>query len=72
MVTGLRLTILCENTVGVPNGVTGEWGLSILLEVPGITVLLDTGAGGALVPNARTLGHSLNKVDQVRTQPRAL
>lgn len=65
MVTGLRLTILCENTVGVPNGVTGEWGLSILLEVPGITVLLDTGAGGALVPNAWTLGHSLNKVDQV-------
>lgn len=65
MITDLKITILYENTVGVPIGVTGEWGSSILLEVPGLTLLFDTGADGALVPNARALGIDLAAVDLV-------
>ncbi|MDQ7790682.1 MAG: MBL fold metallo-hydrolase [Clostridia bacterium] len=65
MITDLKITILCENTVGVPIGVTGEWGSSILLEVPELTLLFDTGADGALVPNARALGIDLATVDLV-------
>ncbi|MDI6709890.1 MAG: MBL fold metallo-hydrolase [Bacillota bacterium] len=63
--TSMKVTMVCENTVGTPAGLTGEWGLGMLVEIPGLTVLFDTGAQGALVPNARTLGIDLDRVDVV-------
>jgi len=63
LITSLKVTVVCENTVGTPADITGEWGLALLVEVPGLAVLFDTGARGALVPNARALGIDLDRVD---------
>ncbi|KUO51629.1 MAG: MBL fold metallo-hydrolase [Desulfitibacter sp. BRH_c19] len=61
----LKITVLVENTVGISIGLVGEWGLSFLIEIEGKTILFDTGATGAIVPNARTLGINLEDVDLV-------
>jgi 7,8-dihydropterin-6-yl-methyl-4-(beta-D-ribofuranosyl)aminobenzene 5'-phosphate synthase len=50
-----RIRILCENTAG-GRGLLGEHGLSMWIEIGESRVLLDTGAGGTLLPNARCLG----------------
>jgi len=60
----LRLTTLCENTAG-KLGFTGEWGLSILVEYKGMTILLDTGLSDSIVSNSRCAKVNLNKVDKV-------
>ncbi|MBM4444043.1 MAG: MBL fold metallo-hydrolase [Chloroflexi bacterium] len=52
-----RLTTLSDNTVsGRPRGLLAEWGLSILMETEGITVLLDAGASVSAVHNGDILG----------------
>ena len=38
----VKISTLCENTAGIGDFL-GEWGLSILVETPEATVLLDTG-----------------------------
>jgi 7,8-dihydropterin-6-yl-methyl-4-(beta-D-ribofuranosyl)aminobenzene 5'-phosphate synthase len=43
----------------------GEWGLSILVEADGLNILLDTGAGSAVVSNADRLGIDLKKIDKI-------
>lgn len=58
----LKLTVLCENTVGVPHGIVGEWGLSIFIEVNGKKILFDTGERGNLLNNATVLGIDLKSV----------
>lgn len=60
----MRLITLCENTAGAP-GVAGEWGLAILVEMNGLSVLLDTGGSDAIVRNAQVLGVDLRKIDKV-------
>lgn len=60
----IRFTTLCENTVGSP-GLTGEWGLSILVEVDDDKILFDTGAESAAVKNADLLGIDLSDVSTV-------
>lgn len=60
----LRLTTLCENTAG-RLGFSGEWGLSILIEYQGKTVLLDTGLSNAIIPNSICADIDLNNIDQV-------
>jgi 7,8-dihydropterin-6-yl-methyl-4-(beta-D-ribofuranosyl)aminobenzene 5'-phosphate synthase len=60
----LTLTTLCENTAGKP-GFTAEWGLSILVQVDGMTVLFDTGANFAAVRNADKLRVNLRAVDTI-------
>lgn len=60
----VRLTTLCDNTVGA-SGLTGEWGLSILAEFRGEKVLLDAGFGDAVVKNADLIGVDLGGVDQI-------
>lgn len=65
MLKSLKITVLSENTVGFPIGLIGEWGLSFLIEIEEKTILFDTGASGAIVPNARILGIDLEKVDLV-------
>lgn len=58
----LKITVLSENTVGLPKGIVGEWGLSLLVEAGNNIVLFDTGAGGQLVANAAALGVDLQRV----------
>lgn len=60
----LVLNTLCENTAGTI-GISGEWGLSIMVEAGGNAVLLDTGYNGKLVENAGICGVDLRKVDKV-------
>ncbi|MEW6426098.1 MAG: MBL fold metallo-hydrolase [Bacillota bacterium] len=59
----LKITVLSENTVGAPAGLTGEWGLAMLVEWAGKKILFDTGERGALVENAAALGVDLQSVD---------
>jgi len=61
----VRLTFLCENYVLQGKGLIGEHGLSLLVEREGRYILFDTGQGLGLVPNARTLGVDLSRVEGV-------
>lgn len=45
------------------NDLAGEWGLSILIEINGNRILLDTGTTGNFANNAGALGIDLSKVD---------
>lgn len=63
MLDELKITVLSENTVGVPMGLTGEWGLAMLVETAGMKILFDTGEKGGLLNNAATLGIELKSVD---------
>lgn len=60
-----RITILCENTVGVPFGVIGEHGFACFVETDHGHYLFDTGQGQGLVANARILGKDLRSVAAV-------
>ncbi|OPY58091.1 MAG: Metallo-beta-lactamase superfamily protein [Pelotomaculum sp. PtaU1.Bin035] len=59
----LKLAVLSENTVGIPLGIVGEWGLSILIEVSGMKILFDTGERGNLLGNSVVMGTDLKLVD---------
>ncbi|HIE11838.1 MAG TPA: MBL fold metallo-hydrolase [Desulfotomaculum sp.] len=63
--TGLKITVLSENTVGAPLGLVGEWGLALLVETPDAKLLFDTGEQGFAVANAAALGIDLKTVDAV-------
>ncbi len=58
----LRLTVVVENTVGMPflpgvtPGMLGEHGFALLIDTPQGRWLYDTGRGKSLVPNLATLG----------------
>jgi 7,8-dihydropterin-6-yl-methyl-4-(beta-D-ribofuranosyl)aminobenzene 5'-phosphate synthase len=60
----VRLTTLCENTAGI-FGFTGEWGLSILVQFDGETVLLDTGLSKSIVHNATMANVNLKNIKKV-------
>ncbi len=60
----LRITTLSENTA-MPGDFLGEWGLSILVEMDGVTALLDSGSGRSVTHNADSLGVDLRKVDRI-------
>jgi 7,8-dihydropterin-6-yl-methyl-4-(beta-D-ribofuranosyl)aminobenzene 5'-phosphate synthase len=59
----VKITVVCENTVGTPAGLTGEWGLAMLVETGGKKILFDTGERGEVVNNAASLGADLRAVD---------
>lgn len=61
----LKVTILVENTVGVPKGLLSEWGLSMLLDFGDERILFDTGEQGNLINNAYAMGVDLKQVDRV-------
>ena len=61
----LKVTILVENTVGVPLGLVSEWGLSMLLNFSDERILFDTGEQGNLIRNSQILDHDLRQVDRV-------
>lgn len=62
----MRVTILCENTVGVPvpMGLMGEHGLSFWIEDNGVT-LYDTGQGVGIINNLARLGKDVNAIDRI-------
>jgi 7,8-dihydropterin-6-yl-methyl-4-(beta-D-ribofuranosyl)aminobenzene 5'-phosphate synthase len=61
---GISVTTLSENTASWL-GLLGEWGLSLLVDVDGTRVLLDTGATDTAVHNAAALGIDLSTVDKI-------
>lgn len=60
----LRITTLSENTAMLGDFL-GEWGLSVLVEMDGTTVLLDSGSGRSVIHNADSLGIDLRRVDRI-------
>jgi 7,8-dihydropterin-6-yl-methyl-4-(beta-D-ribofuranosyl)aminobenzene 5'-phosphate synthase len=60
-----RLTILCENSVGVPFGVIGEHGFACYAETEKGNYLFDTGQGFGIVQNSLALGKDLRQIKAV-------
>jgi 7,8-dihydropterin-6-yl-methyl-4-(beta-D-ribofuranosyl)aminobenzene 5'-phosphate synthase len=61
----VRLTILSENSVGVPFGVIGEHGFACYLETENGNYLFDTGQGYAIVQNSLALKKDLRNIEAV-------
>jgi 7,8-dihydropterin-6-yl-methyl-4-(beta-D-ribofuranosyl)aminobenzene 5'-phosphate synthase len=59
----VKITTLSENTANY--GCLGEWGLSILVEVDGMRILVDTGLSFSAVHNAQLMGIDLATVDRI-------
>jgi 7,8-dihydropterin-6-yl-methyl-4-(beta-D-ribofuranosyl)aminobenzene 5'-phosphate synthase len=60
----MNIITLVENTAG-RTGLIAEWGLSILVEVDGLQVLLDSGESGSVVHNASQLGIDLSAIEKI-------
>ena len=60
-----RITILCENSVGVPFDVIGEHGFSCFVETDKGNYLFDTGQGFAIIQNSLALKKDLRSIDAV-------
>ena len=61
---GIRITTLSENTAGQAD-VLAEWGLSVLVESEGQSILLDTGKSISISHNADSLGIDLGKIGKI-------
>ena len=59
----LQITTLSENSANY--GFLAEWGLSILVDVDGVRILLDTALSFTAVHNAQLLGIHLNTIDRI-------
>lgn len=57
----MRTTVLVDNISD--NGLNGEWGLSIYIEYQRKNILLDTGASGLFLKNAKKIGKKIEDVD---------
>lgn len=61
---GVRITTLSENTANY--SFLAEWGLSILVEIDGARILVDTGLSFSAVTNAQILGIDLSAIDRMK------
>ncbi len=59
------LTVLCENSVAGPFGLTGEHGWAIHADIFGRSILFDTGQGQGIIPNSRLLDIDLKNLDAI-------
>jgi len=59
----IQITTLSENTANY--GYIAEWGLSILVEVDGTKILVDTGLSFSAVYNAQLMGIDLSTIDRM-------
>jgi 7,8-dihydropterin-6-yl-methyl-4-(beta-D-ribofuranosyl)aminobenzene 5'-phosphate synthase len=59
----IRISTLSENTANY--GFLAEWGLSILVEVDGVRILVDTGLSFSPVHNAQLMGIDLATIDRI-------
>ena len=57
----MLVKVLMDNLA--PEGLIGEWGLSLLIEFAGKRILLDAGSTGRFTENARAMGVDLKDVD---------
>lgn len=60
-----KVTILCENTAGVPFGVVGEHGFACFVETDAGNYLFDTGQGFGIIRNAAVLRKDLRTIAAV-------
>ncbi len=60
----ITLTTLCENTAVAP-GFFSEWGWSVLIDIDGEKILLDTGAGRSAISNADKMGINLSSIQKI-------
>lgn len=61
----IRITILCDNSVGPLAGTLGEHGFSVFIEAESGPVLFDTGSGATLLHNAMRMNRDLRRVEKV-------
>ncbi|WP_298038429.1 MBL fold metallo-hydrolase [uncultured Desulfuromonas sp.] len=61
----VRLTILCENTVGRPIKAVGEHGFACFVETVGGNYLFDTGQGAGILRNASVLNKDLAGIESL-------
>jgi len=61
----VKLTILCENSVGRPIAACGEHGFACLVTTPKLTCLFDTGSGKTLLSNMACLDVDPHKIDLI-------
>ncbi|MDO9585261.1 MAG: MBL fold metallo-hydrolase [Syntrophales bacterium] len=59
----IKITTLSENTANF--GFLAEWGLSILVEVDGLRILMDTGMSFSATHNAQLMGIDLATIDRI-------
>jgi len=59
----ISITTLSENTANY--GFMAEWGLSILVEVDGLKILMDTGLSSSAAYNAQLIGIDLSKIKKI-------
>ena len=59
----VKIHTLTENTANY--GFLAEWGLSILVEVDGMRILMDTGLSFSAVHNAQLMGIDLSTIDRI-------
>ncbi len=60
-----RVTILCENSVGVPSDVIGEHGFSCFIETDKGNYLFDTGQGLSIMHNSLALDKELRSIEAI-------
>jgi len=60
-----RLTILCENSAGIPFGIIGEHGFACLVETANGNYLFDTGQGLGIIQNALALNKDLRSIKAI-------
>lgn len=61
----VEITILCENSVGMPFGGIGEHGFACFIETDYGNFLFDTGQGLGLIPNAAVLKKDLATIKAI-------
>jgi 7,8-dihydropterin-6-yl-methyl-4-(beta-D-ribofuranosyl)aminobenzene 5'-phosphate synthase len=59
----IRISTLSENAANY--GYLAEWGLSILVEIDGIKILMDTGLSFSVMHNAQLMGIDLAALDRI-------
>lgn len=59
----MEITTLIENTGAPEKGLPGEHGLSFFLEMPGVTIVFDTGASSQFIVNAKKMGKNIASPD---------
>jgi len=61
----LRATVLCENSVSGPFGITGEHGWAMYVETDSVRLLFDTGQGQGIISNSLALGRDLRDIETI-------
>ena len=61
----IELTVLCENSVTGPFGLTGEHGWAVGIKTSSTRLLFDTGQGLGIINNSEILGFDLSNIDRI-------